>query len=67
MIYEILVSVIAEDADEAHEAIAQLASSRGSDMLEVISEPINPEAGDKIEGFCVQARMTAGTTNAVAV
>lgn len=67
MIYEILVSVIAEDADEAHEAISQLASSRGSETLEVISEPINPENGDEVEGFCVQARLTAGTTSAVAV
>jgi len=67
MIYEILVSIIATDADEAHEAIVQMAESRGSETLEVISEPINPERGDTVEGFCVQARLTAGTTSAVAV
>lgn len=67
MIYEILVSIVGSDADEAHEAIVQMAESRKSDLLEVISEPISEDQGDKVEGFCVQARLTAGTTSAVAV
>lgn len=67
MIYEILISIIGTDPDEAHEAIVQLAESRRSDVLEVVGEPITPDDGDEVEGFCVQARLTAGDTDAAPV
>ena len=60
MIHEILISVIADDADTAHEAIVQLAESRGSEVLEVEQDAISIEEGDEIDGFCVDARLTAG-------
>ena len=60
MIHEILISVVADDADRAHEAIVQLAESRGSEVLEVVEESISPDDGDAVQGVCVQARLSAG-------
>jgi methylmalonyl-CoA mutase cobalamin-binding subunit len=67
MLHEILISVIATSEDEAHEAIVQLAESRGSDVLEVVAESITPDNGDEVEGYCVQARLTPGQDRAAAV
>jgi hypothetical protein len=62
VIHEILISVIADDANSAHEAVTQMAESRGSEVLEVLEELISQADEDVIDGFCVQARLTAGTT-----
>lgn len=60
MIHEILISVVADDADRAHEVIVQMAESRRSSVLEVEEQSISIEDGDAIDGYCVQARLTAG-------
>ncbi len=60
MIHEILISVVADDADRAHEAIVQMAESRGSEVLEVVEESISVEDGDAVDGVCIQARLTPG-------
>jgi hypothetical protein len=62
VIHEILLSVVADRADEAHESVVQMAESRGSSVLEVVEEKISTEDGDEIDGFCIQARLTAGKT-----
>lgn len=62
MIHEVLLSVIADSADEAHEAVVQMAESRGSSVLEVVEEKISVEDADEIDGFCIQARLTGGKT-----
>jgi hypothetical protein len=63
MIHEILISVIGDNPDEAHEAVVQLAESRGSDVEEVLEQHISHEDGDEVDGFCVQARLTAGASD----
>lgn len=60
MIHEILLSVVTDDPDEAHEAIVQLAESRGSTVEEVVEERIFREDGDGVDGYCLQARLTGG-------
>lgn len=62
MIYEILLSVVADSADEGHEAVVQMAESRGSSVLEVVEERISVEDEDEVDGVCIQARLTAGVT-----
>ena len=62
MIYEIMLAVIADDADRAHEAIVQMAESRGSEVTEIIEEKISLANGDAINGVFVQAVLTAGVT-----
>ena len=62
MIHEILLSVVSDNPDEAHEAIVQMAESRGSSVEEVVTQHITHEEEDEIDGFCVQGRLTPGVT-----
>lgn len=62
VIYEIMLAVIADDADRAHEAIVQMAESRSSKVVEIIEEKISLANGDAINGVFVQAVLTPGVT-----
>lgn len=64
MIFEVMVTVIADDVNEAHEAIVQLADSRGGVIQEInadeiVIEGVDPEPS---KGYAVNARMTPGRT-----
>ena len=60
MIHEIIVAVIADTADEAHEAVVQLAQSRYATVLEVRELPLLPANGDRIDGVLVEGRLSPG-------
>jgi hypothetical protein len=65
VIYEIVVTVIADGEDEAHEAIAQLAESRGSEIAEISSTPIviaDIDAED-VPAYAMESRLTPGRTD----
>lgn len=64
MIFEINMTIVAEDVHEAHEAATQLADSRGSVIQEIEAHALLIEGvdTDPINGFALELRMTPGKT-----
>jgi len=65
MIFEIMMTIIAEDVNEAHEAAVQLAESRGATIQQIEANPIVIDGVDidaATNGFALDVRMTPGTT-----